>query len=68
MDEQRRQIDRLLTIEEVADVLGLSPKTIRDWLRTGRLPGAKLGNVWRIRPEALQEFIAKAEREGGREG
>lgn len=41
----------LLTPEEVANRLRLTPRTIYAWLRQGRLRGKKLGRVWRIRPE-----------------
>ena len=52
---------KLLTIEEVAEVFGLSPKTVRHWLWTGKLKGIKIGGSWRVRPEALEEFIFEAE-------
>ncbi|MGH8057662.1 MAG: helix-turn-helix domain-containing protein [Candidatus Entotheonellia bacterium] len=48
----------LLTPEETAEELRLAPKTVKDWLRDGKLPGVKLGGkVWRIRREDLDAFI-----------
>lgn len=34
-------VEKLLTPEEVAGALAVSPKTVRDWLRQGRLRGIK---------------------------
>ncbi|MBP1934867.1 helix-turn-helix domain-containing protein [Ammoniphilus resinae] len=47
---------KLFSPEEAADTLGVSPKTIREWLRKGNLPGVKTGRLWRIREEDLQSF------------
>lgn len=49
--------DKLLTPEEVAERLVMSPKTIRDWLRKGKLKGVKTGKLWRIRERDLEAFI-----------
>ncbi|WP_032390926.1 helix-turn-helix domain-containing protein [Rhodococcoides fascians] len=32
-----------LTVDQVADDLQLSPNTIRNWVRSGKLPAYKLG-------------------------
>lgn len=49
--------ERLLTKEEAAERLGLSPLTVGDMLRAGRLPGQKIGHVWRIREADLDAYI-----------
>jgi excisionase family DNA binding protein len=46
-----------LTINEVAATLRVSPITIREWLRKGKMTGLKTGKLWRIRKEDLQRFI-----------
>lgn len=38
----------LLSVQEVATALGVSPRTIRYWLQTGQLPGEKVGGIWHI--------------------
>ena len=38
----------LLTIDDVAALFQVSPKTVRRWIQAGDLPAAKLGNQWRI--------------------
>ncbi|MBO8140902.1 MAG: helix-turn-helix domain-containing protein [Firmicutes bacterium] len=54
--------ERLLTLEEVAERLVVAPKTIRDWLREGKLRGLKVGKLWRVREQDLEAFLAEAER------
>jgi excisionase family DNA binding protein len=56
--------ERLLTVEEVAERLQVSEWTIRDWLRSGRLKGSRMGGRklgWRIRPAELDRFITESE-------
>lgn len=46
-----------LTPEQVAEKLQISKYTVGDWLRSGKLPGFKIGNLWRVEREDLEEFI-----------
>lgn len=48
---------KLLTPEEAAERLNVSPLTIRKWLRSGRLRGVKVSVLWRIREQDLEKFI-----------
>lgn len=50
-------MDNLLTPDEVAARLKLEPKTIREWLRTGRLKGIKVGRFWRIEESVLEDYL-----------
>ncbi|MCG0278535.1 MAG: helix-turn-helix domain-containing protein [Thermanaeromonas sp.] len=50
-------MDRLLTPEEAAEILAVSPKSIREWLRQGKLKGVKAGRLWRIRERDLEAFL-----------
>ncbi len=51
-------ISMLLTTEEVAYILGLSPFTIRRLLREGELPGKKVGKrQWRIQRSDLDKYL-----------
>ena len=43
----------ILTIEETAYILAVTPKTVRKWLRQGLIPGKKLGGRWRIHEAEL---------------
>ena len=49
--------DRMLTPEEVAKRLAVTPNTVRGWLRDGTLKGVKLGKrVWRIKENDLHLY------------
>lgn len=48
----------LLTVPEVAAALRVTPWTVREYLRDGRLVGVKPGGGnWRVRQEDLEAFI-----------
>lgn len=53
------EFQNLLTPEEAAARMAVSPKTVRDWLREGKLQGVKVSNLWRVRPEDLEAFVRR---------
>lgn len=59
---ENRQGIELLGAEEVAGVLGVKESTIWRWCREGRFPCLKVGKHWRVRRQALEDFIRERER------
>jgi excisionase family DNA binding protein len=56
--------DRLLTVPEVAQLIGAQPETVRRWLRAGELRGFQPGGKrlgYRVRESELRRFLAKRE-------
>lgn len=51
----------LLEAEEVADYLSVNPVTVYRWCREGRLSCLKIGRHWRIRRQALEDFLQRSE-------
>jgi excisionase family DNA binding protein len=49
---------RLLNIGEVADVLGVSIKTVRRRIEAGELPVIRDGRVVRVHPNDLDRYVA----------
>jgi excisionase family DNA binding protein len=47
----------LLTPADVAARLKVKPRTVQEWLRSGRLAGLKLGKVWWVRESDLEAFL-----------
>ncbi len=48
----------MMTPREVADNLKVSEITIKDWLRSGKMKGIKIGGkLWRIRRKDAENFI-----------
>lgn len=52
----------MLGVTEVAGYLGVNHVTVYRWCREGRLPCLKVGKSWRIRREALEDFLGKSGR------
>ena len=50
------RIEKLLTIEEVADVLRVSTRTIIRYIESGKLKASKIG-VWRIKEADVRLFL-----------
>jgi len=52
----RRRDDKLLTVEDVAQICGVKPHTIRKWFRDG-LPAARIGRTELVRRKDLDAFV-----------
>ena len=49
---------RMLTPKDIAEILGVHPKTVHLWLRGGKLKGVKISyRAWRIPQSAFDQFI-----------
>jgi len=51
--------NEVLTLEEVAEYLRLSKKTVYKMARSGELPAFKAGNHWRLKRPALDAWIGQ---------
>lgn len=61
--------DRLLTLKQVGEKLGLKPGTLSGWLRTGKLPGVKIsGKYWRVKESDLEKFMNEQQYENSQKG
>lgn len=57
--------EKILTPEQVAERLAVTPKAVREWLKSGMLPGRKIGRLWRIRERDYDAFVAPNNQGGG---
>jgi len=46
-----------LSVEEIANELGVHPETVRIWIRDGDLPALQLKRTYRIKREDYEEFL-----------
>src|SRR5215208_2376618 len=61
MDKTPYKQKDLLSAEEVARYFGVGQMTVYRWCKKGRLQCIKVGKHWRIRPEALEDFLRQHE-------
>src|SRR5215217_6673296 len=52
----------LLAATDVAELIGIKETTVYKWCKEGKLPCLKVGKHWRIRREALEDFLRESER------
>ena len=64
-EKARLELAGWLTVKEVADLLKLTPRRIRDFLLSGRLPAMRLGRTWFVQRRDVLDF-SRIERTPGR--
>ncbi len=47
----------ILTIDEVAQYLRVSERTVYDWANKGNIPCGKLGTIWRFKREEVEKWV-----------
>lgn len=48
---------RVYTLDEVAEILKVTKKTLYHYLKAGKLSAVKLGKAYRVTEENLQKFL-----------
>lgn len=66
-DSETTREPEYLTVEEVATLLRLREKTVREWISRGILEAYKIGKVLRIRRDHLDQAL-EARRVGAQTG
>ena len=54
---RRATANEIMTLEEVAQYLRLTPQTIYKWAQEQRIPAAKLGKEWRFRRSVIDRWL-----------
>jgi PTS system nitrogen regulatory IIA component len=49
--------DDILTIDEVAQYLRVSERTVYDWAQKGEIPAGKIGTAWRFKKTELEKWV-----------
>ena len=52
-------VNRMYSVDEVADLLGLHVRTVRGYIRSGRLKAVRIGKQYRIAPSDLDELVGR---------
>lgn len=50
---------QLLTVEQIAAEFQLTSQTIRNWIKSGALQAVKIGHVYRVRREDVDEMMRR---------
>lgn len=50
---------KLYTLDEVAEIMKLTKRTLYSYIKEGRLHAIKFGKYWRVPENNLKEFISK---------
>lgn len=49
---------KVYTLDEVADILQLTRRTLYSYIKEGKLKAVKIGKYWRISEKNLEDFIS----------
>jgi len=54
-------MEKMLSIKETAEHLNVSTKTIYNLVERGEIKASKVGNVWRIHPKDIKDYLDRKE-------
>jgi len=57
--EESKSKSKYLSLEEIAQQLNVSERTVYRWVRSGDMRAFRLGHITRVTPEDFQKFIEK---------
>lgn len=49
--------DRWLSVDEIAEYLGVSRETIYSWVASKGMPGRKIGRFWKFKRIDIDEWV-----------
>lgn len=64
MPMENQNENRMFTLRECANVIGVHPNTIKRWIFTGKIKGFKVGRYYRVFEKEFQDFILNTRYEG----
>lgn len=48
---------KLYTLAEIEPILGVTRRTLLEYIKSGKLKAVKIGNKWKVSEENLKDFI-----------
>ena len=49
--------DRWLSVDEIANYLGIKRDTVYKWIERKNMPAHKVGSLWKFRKEEIDEWV-----------
>lgn len=59
--------EKFLTVKEVQEMLGVSSRTVFNFIERGELKGFKIGKSWRFETSEVENYLKRQMEKGGRE-
>ena len=59
--------DRWLSVEEIAEYLGVSKNTMYSWVSTKGMPGHRVGRFWKFTRDEVDAWVWAGEADGEQE-
>lgn len=56
-DENRRNVDRWSSVEEIAEYLGVSKDTVYAWISRRNMPAHRIGRLWKSKTDEVDEWV-----------
>lgn len=56
-----QSVEPWLSVEEIAQHLGISKETVYRWLEKKRIPAHRVGKQWRFKPTEVDEWVRQGE-------
>lgn len=53
----QRDFPEILTLDQAAEYLQVVPRTIQRLIERGELKASKVGRIWRIRKQDIQDYL-----------
>jgi excisionase family DNA binding protein len=57
------KIEQYYSADEIAEKLSLTPRVVRELLKSGELKGIKIGRSWRVSESNLNKFLKREDEE-----
>ncbi len=52
------QNEKWIGLAELADYVGVSKDTIRNWIKSSDIPAHKVGRLWKFKKSEIDQWIA----------
>lgn len=56
--------EKMYTATEVAEKLGVTRKTVQNWIKDGNIPAYQFGSAYRVTESDLKQFIENSKVKG----
>jgi excisionase family DNA binding protein len=53
--------DRWLSVDEIAEYLGVSRDTVYSWLSNKSMPGHRVGRLWKFKRPEVDQWVRASE-------